>query len=160
MSHQTSDRNEQLVLPLVALVNVTPGSTIACPGFSLTGRPIEKVVPSVVILYNNNLTLNNISVLDVHRHIKGNSSWSKRKFIGQELKDILRLIEQPPVTPNVPLSHTIYVSSFTIILLGCILIGATIITIWYIRHRHPQHFLNNFRLILPPSPTETIAPKW
>ncbi|CAF4062180.1 unnamed protein product [Rotaria sp. Silwood2] len=114
-SFQTSSLNEQLILPPVALVNVTSGSTIACPGFSLMGRPIEQSSPSVVILYNNTLFLNNISVVDVHRHITGNSTWSKRKLMGRELKEIMRFIEQPPFNPTATLSHPMYMFSLYMI---------------------------------------------
>ncbi len=37
---QAWNMNKQLVLPPVALVNVTSGYTIVCPGFNLVGRPI------------------------------------------------------------------------------------------------------------------------
>ena len=48
---QTWNMNNQLILPPVAIVNVTPGYTIACPGFTLVGRPIISRASSLVILY-------------------------------------------------------------------------------------------------------------
>jgi hypothetical protein len=157
LSYQTSNLNEQLILPPVALVNVTPGSTIACPGFSLTGRPVEIDTPSVVILYNNTVLRSNITVLNVHRHIAHNNPWSKKKFIGQEIQNILQLVEQPHYLPKNFYSHPIYMSSAIMILLACILVVAIIAIIWYIRRCHPQHILKNVRVTLPPLPTHTTA---
>ncbi|CAF2027094.1 unnamed protein product [Rotaria magnacalcarata] len=37
-NHHTSNVSQQIILPPVALVNVTPGYTILCPGFTLVGR--------------------------------------------------------------------------------------------------------------------------
>ena len=155
LSYQTASRNEQLILPPVALVNVTSGSTIACPGFSLTGRPVEQRAPSVVILYNNTQLLNNVSVLDVHRHLINSNAWSKQKFIGGQLKDILKLIERPLPSPNIDFTHPMYMSSTIMILIACLLIGATIFSIWYIRRCYPQHILKNTRVVLPPPPLQT-----
>jgi hypothetical protein len=75
---QIWNMNEQLVLPPVALVKVTPGYTIACPEFTLVGRPIISSATSLVILYNNSLLTSNISVVDVYRHLKENTSWLSR----------------------------------------------------------------------------------
>ena len=155
LSYQTSSLNEQIILPPVALVNVTPGSTIACPGFSLTGHPLQQAVPSVVILYNNSLFLNNISVLDVHRHITSNNTWSKTRFIGRELKQVLQLVNHPLPTSNVSFSHPIYMWSLLMVIMGCILIGATIITVCCILRRHPKQLLENFRVVLPPPSIQT-----
>ena len=72
---QNWNMNEQLILPSVALVNVTPGHTIACPGFTLVGRPIPSSVPSLVIMHNNSLLTDKISVVNVYQHLKENTSW-------------------------------------------------------------------------------------
>jgi hypothetical protein len=157
LSDLTASLNEQLILPRVVLVNITPGSTIACPGFSLTGRPAQQVAPSVIILYNNTLVRNNIFVLDVHCHITGNNTWSKTKFIGRELKHILQLIDQPHPTPSFSFSHPIYMSAFLMIVFGCILIGGAISTICYIYRCHPQHLIENFHVVLPPPSIQTTT---
>lgn len=79
LRQQTWNMNEQLVLPPVALVNVTPGYTIACPRFTLIGRPIISTPSSLVIMYNNSLFTNKIPVVDVYRHLKENTSWFSTK---------------------------------------------------------------------------------
>ncbi|CAF1498547.1 unnamed protein product [Adineta steineri] len=65
-SYQTSNLNEKLILPPVALVNVTPGLTIACHDFLLTGHPVESSIPSIVILYYNTVSRNNNTILDIY----------------------------------------------------------------------------------------------
>lgn len=152
LSFQTSSLNEQLVLPPVALVNVLPSTTIVCPGFSIPGRPADRLTSSIVILYNNTLTRNNVSVLNIHEHLKQSNSWSKVKFIGQEIENILQLAEQPQYTTN-SYSHPMYISSFVMILIGCLLVISAITVVWYIRRCYSQHVLGNIRLTLPPPVT-------
>ena len=53
---------------------------IACPRFTLIGRPIASNASSLVILYNNSFfTNNNNSIVDVYHHLKGNTAWLDRK---------------------------------------------------------------------------------
>ncbi|CAF1492306.1 unnamed protein product [Adineta steineri] len=128
--HQTWNTNEQLVLSPVALVNVTPGYTIACPRFTLVGQPMPSNVPSLVILYNNSLLTNNISVVDVYRYLKENTSWFNTKPGEQRMDALMKRIREPltvPVTKifepyhkwwSLPLSIT----SRMLIVLGCIVL--------------------------------------
>jgi hypothetical protein len=66
---QTWNMNKQLILPPVALVNVTSGYTIVCQGFTSVGRPITASAPPFVILYNNSILTNNITIVDVHQSL-------------------------------------------------------------------------------------------
>ncbi|CAF3157799.1 unnamed protein product [Rotaria sp. Silwood2] len=50
---QTGSINEEVILPPVSLVNVTEGYNVACPGFTLVGRPVTSNASSLVILHNN-----------------------------------------------------------------------------------------------------------
>ncbi|CAF1691121.1 unnamed protein product, partial [Adineta ricciae] len=49
LRQQAWNSNQHITLPLIALVNVTPGYTIACPGYTLVGNPIPSSSPSLVI---------------------------------------------------------------------------------------------------------------
>ncbi|CAF1436199.1 unnamed protein product [Adineta steineri] len=96
---QTLNLNEELVLAPVALVNVTPGYTIACPKFTLVGRAIPSGAPSLVILYNNSLLTNNISVVDVNRYLKENTSWFNTRPGEQRMDALMKRIREPFTVP-------------------------------------------------------------
>ena len=79
MRQQIWNMNEQLVLLHLALVNIIPGYTIACPRFTLVGRPVVSIAPSIVILYNNSLLASNISKKTLHGLIRSQAKkneWS------------------------------------------------------------------------------------
>ncbi|CAF1475452.1 unnamed protein product [Adineta steineri] len=96
---QTLNLNEELVLAPVALVNVTPGYTIVCPKFTLVGRAIPSGAPSLVILYNNSLLTNNISVVDVNRYLKENTSWFNTRPGEQRMDALMKRIREPFTVP-------------------------------------------------------------
>jgi hypothetical protein len=102
---QVWNMNDRIVLPPVALVNVTPGHTIACPGFTLVGRPKISSAPSLVILYNNSILTSNISVVDVYRHLKENTSWFNTKPGEQRMESLMKRIREPM---KIPVTHTFY----------------------------------------------------
>ncbi|CAF4003604.1 unnamed protein product [Adineta steineri] len=96
---QSWNKNEELVLSPVALVNVTPGYTIACPGFTLVGRAIPSIAPSLVILYNNSLLTNNISVVDVYPYLKENTTWFNTKPGELRMDALFKRIHEPFTVP-------------------------------------------------------------
>ncbi|CAF3285284.1 unnamed protein product [Rotaria sp. Silwood2] len=86
-------KNQEIILPPVALINVTEGYTVACPGFSLVGRPVTSNSSSLVILYNKGMLAKNISVMNVHRYITENMTWFKSNMVDQlnnTLRDFIR----------------------------------------------------------------------
>ncbi|CAF4062573.1 unnamed protein product [Adineta steineri] len=96
---QTLNMNEQIILSPVALANVTPGYTFAYSRFNLVGRPLPSSAPSLVILYNNSLLTNNISVVDVYRYLKENTSWFNTKPGEQRMDALLKRIHEPFTVP-------------------------------------------------------------
>ena len=66
--------NEEIILPPVAIVNVTTGYTVACPGFTLVGRPITSNTSSLTLLYNNSVMNINKSVVDIHQYMIRNTN--------------------------------------------------------------------------------------
>ena len=66
--------SEEVVLPPVAIVNVTPEYIIACPGFFLTGRPVTSNASSLVVFYNNTRNTANISVFDMSLYLSSNNT--------------------------------------------------------------------------------------
>ena len=96
---QSWNTNNQLILPPISLVNVTPGHTIACPGFTLVGRPITSSTSSLVILFNNTLLTTNISVLNVYQHLAENTSWFETKPGEQRMESLLKRLREPLTTP-------------------------------------------------------------
>ena len=154
-NHQRENRNEPLVLPLVALVNVTPETTVACPGFSLIGRPMEQSSPSVIILYNNTLFLNNISVLDIHHHITRDDGWFKVGLLRRNLMALIPSLSagHPRVAATQP--HLTHSPLITSLLIGVIFSALSIIAIIYLTKRYTGNLLTNLRLTIPPIPQAT-----
>ena len=92
---QTGSTSEEVILPPVALVNVTGGHTIACPGFTLIGQPVtSNSSSSLVILYKSGMHMKNISVLNVHNYITENMTWFKKKISEQERNTLMDFIRQ------------------------------------------------------------------
>ena len=93
--------SEELVLSSVALVNVTPGYTIACPGFTLVGRPMISSAPLLRVLYNNSQLTNNISAVDVYQHLKENTSWFNTKPGEHRMEALMKRIREPIKLPTI-----------------------------------------------------------
>ncbi|CAF1058595.1 unnamed protein product [Adineta steineri] len=136
---QTLNMNEQLVLSPVALVNVTPGYTIACPRFNLVGRSLPSSAPSLVILYNNSLLTNNISVVDVYRYLKENTSWFNTKPGEQRMDALMKRIREPftvPVTNIFEPSRKLW--SLSMSLIGWMLFGLSCIVVYLVFRFKPR----------------------
>lgn len=72
--HHSWSMSEEMVLPPVAIVNVTPEYIIACPGFFLTGRPVTSNASSLVVFYNNTRNIANISIFDMSPYLSSNNT--------------------------------------------------------------------------------------
>ena len=66
--------SEKVVLPPVAIVNVTPEYIIACPGFFLTGCPVTSNTSSLVVFYNDTRNTANNSVFDMSEYLSSNNN--------------------------------------------------------------------------------------
>jgi hypothetical protein len=124
--------NDHLVLPPVALVNVTPGYTIACPGFTLVGRPIISSVPSLVIIYNNSLLANNISVVNVYQHLKENTSWFHTKPGEERMEGLMKRVRATDAVPHTEIFHPIRNWSFGISMISWIFFGIVCIVVYFL----------------------------
>lgn len=120
---QTWNMNDKLILPPVAVVNVTPGYTIACPGFTLVGRPIISSSSSLVILYNNSLFTASISVVDVYQYLKKNTSWFNRKPGESRMEALLKRIREPFIPPVIETFVPKHTWFPTMSIIGWILFG-------------------------------------
>jgi len=134
---QTWNLNEQLVLPLVTVVNVSPGYTIACPGFTLTGRPIVSNATSLTILYNNSrLLTDNIAIVDVYKHLKENTTWFNTKPGEQRMEGLMKRIREPLTLPDIPiyqLKQTWWSFGLSFMSGGSwILLGVVVIAIYFV----------------------------
>ena len=83
-----------MILPPVALVNVTPGYTIACPSFNLVGRSVTSKASSLIIFYNSSVLAKNISIMNVHQYITENMTWFKKNIVDQQRKDLMDFINK------------------------------------------------------------------
>ncbi|CAF1480099.1 unnamed protein product [Adineta ricciae] len=101
LRQQAWNSNQHITLPPIALVNVTPGYTIACPGYTLVGNPIPSSSPSLVIRYNSSFLMNNISIVNVYKHLHENTSWFNTKPSDKRIDNIIkRMRESMTNTPN------------------------------------------------------------
>lgn len=140
---QKWNMNERVTLPPVALVNVTPGYTIACPGLTLVGRPLISNTSSLTIIYNNSLFMNNISVMDVNRYLKENTTWFDRKPVQLETDDRMKYLQQPMRVPNLGTSYYTYTWFIRILILSWVFFGVIVSLMYYIyRHKRKNNLQN------------------
>ena len=93
--------SKELVLRPVALVNVTPGYTVICPGFTLVGRPMISSASSLVVLYNNSQFTNNMSAVNFYQHLKENTSWFNTKPGEHRMEALMKRIREPIKLPTI-----------------------------------------------------------
>jgi hypothetical protein len=148
-AEQTLNVSEHVSLPPVALVNVTPGYTIACPGFTLIGRPIVSNASSLIIVYNNSVITNNISIVDVHRYLIENTAWFNRKPIKLGTDGVISRVHPSTQDHDLQTSHSIHIWFLVMLILGCICFGVTSSAIYYIYRRQQRDNLQNLLFLLP-----------
>ena len=130
--------NQQLTLPPIALVNVTPGYTIACPGYTLVGSPIPSNASSLVIQYKNSFLMNNISVVDVYKHLHENTSWFNTNSSEKRIDGIIRRMrESMTISPN-ELYYPKYQWSTSPSIIDWILTGLVCAIVAYCVYQHKQ----------------------
>jgi hypothetical protein len=135
LMQQTWSMSEEIILPPVSLVNVTEGYTIACPGFTLVGRPVTLNASSLVIFYNDSVITKNISVMNVHQYITKNMTWFKKNVAEQEKKDLMSFIHQIKAVSTYPTSLSTYMRSFGILTSNWVLFGLAATLLYYIYRR-------------------------
>lgn len=123
--------NEEIILPPVAIVNVTPGYVVACPGFTLVGRPILRNTSSLVLWYKNSMTNISIPVVDVHRYIIANTTWFKRALDDQEIKTLMNLIHETNTVSTIQDSSSMHMWSYGILIFCLILFALSSGLVYY-----------------------------
>ena len=131
----TWSMNEEMVLPPVALVNVTPGYTVTCPGFTLVSRPEISNASSLVIFYNNSVLAKNISVMNVHQYIIGNMTWFKRNIVDQERKDLKDFIDKSNALSHVHTPFSGHMWSYGTSIFSWVFLGLSAGLVYYIFRR-------------------------
>lgn len=132
----TEGMNEEIILPHVALVNVTPGYTVSCPGFTLVGRSIPSYVPSLIILYNSSASTKNISVMDVYKYITENITWFKDKNMVDRERDALKdFIYQTDAVSHVHTPVSSYLWPFGLSISSWVFIGLGVGLVCYVFRR-------------------------
>ncbi|CAF0919541.1 unnamed protein product [Adineta ricciae] len=134
-TQQISNINEEIILPPVAIVNVTEGYIIACPGFTLVGRPVTPNLSSLVLLQDNGIFTKNISVINVHQHITENMTWFKKNVAEQERQAFIEFINQKNTLSrsHVPISTDI--GPFGALSFNWILIGLAVLAYYIYRRK-------------------------
>lgn len=140
---QTLGLNEEIILPPLSLINVTEGYTIACPDFTLVGRPITPNMSSLVILHSSEVFTKNISVMNVHEYITENMTWFKKNVAEQERGSLMDFINQTKAVSARQNSVFTNLSSFGILTSNWILFGLFAALIYYIyRHKRRSNLVN------------------
>ena len=124
-TQHTWDMNQQIILPPVALVDVTPGYTILCPGFTLVGRPKTSGTSSLSILYNSGLLPSDTSVMDVCKHLTHNTTWFKTNLGEPRMHEIINHLHQPAKASVIRSFPAIHKSSLSILVISVTFSGFT-----------------------------------
>ncbi|CAF3400745.1 unnamed protein product [Rotaria socialis] len=132
---QTWNMNEEIILPSFSLVNVTEGHTVACPGFTLVGRPISSNTSSLIILHSNDVLTKNISVMNVHQYITKNMTWLKKKMSEQEKHSLMDFTRQTNAISSYLTPFSTYMQSFGMLTFSWFLFGLSAALIYYICRR-------------------------
>ncbi|CAF3371324.1 unnamed protein product [Rotaria socialis] len=132
---QTWNMNEEIILPSVSLVNVTEGHTVACPGFTLVGRPISSNTSSLIILHSNDVLTKNISVMNVHQYITKNMTGLKKKMSEQEKHSLMDFTSQTNAISSYLTPFSTYMQSFGMLNFSWFLFGLSAALIYYICRR-------------------------
>ena len=127
---QTWNMNEQIILPPVALVNVTPGYTIACPGFTLVGRPIVSNTSSLITLYHSSLLPSNISVVNVYQYLTKNTTWFKAGLNQQRVETMITRIRQPINISTIQTHQAMHKWSFGLLMISWVSFGLIAISLY------------------------------
>jgi hypothetical protein len=143
---QTRNINEQVILPPISVVNVTPGYTITCPGFTLVGQPIPSSGPLFAVIYNNSLLTNNIPIVDVYQHLKKNTSWFNVKSREQRIDDIIKRLSEPATIPDTQTFHPKDVWSLSASVISWICLGLISIALYYVYRRKFKNNIQSIRL--------------
>jgi hypothetical protein len=141
--HQLWSMSEEIILPPVAIVNVTPDYILACPGFTLTGRPIPLNVSSLVLLYNSSMLTTNISVFDINQYITRNTTWFKRALNDREINNLMEFIQEKSTISNIHTSPSMHMWSYVILIFSCILFGLGASLVYCAFRRQQRNNLQN-----------------
>lgn len=145
----TWNLNEHIVLPPVAVVDITQGSTIACPGFALVGQPKESNNLSLKIIYNNSFLIDNRSVVNVHEYLNQTTAWLARKpskLQTDEMRHSLAQQQQQHSSlafPDPPTSANIHIWLFAILIFSLVLFGVVAAFRYQLHHHRPGRMLRN-----------------
>lgn len=143
-TQHTWSMNEKIVLSPVAVVNVTPDYFVACPGFTLSGRPLISNASSLILWYNSSILPTNISVLDVHQYMTGNTTWLKRASDKKEIKTLTDFIEQTNTIPTIQSSFPMGMWSYGMLIFNGILFGLIVISAYCAFRCKGKHCLRKF----------------
>ncbi|CAF2837436.1 unnamed protein product [Rotaria sp. Silwood2] len=134
-TQQISSINEEIILPPIAIVNATEGYIIACPGFTLVGRPVTSNASSLVILHHNGSFIKNISVMNVHQYITENMTRFKKNVAEQERKAFIEFINQKNALSRSYTPLSTYIGPFGALTFNWILIGLAVLAYYVYRRQ-------------------------
>jgi hypothetical protein len=143
VTEQSSNINEEIILPSAAIVNVTEGHIIACPGFTLVGRPITPNGSSLVILHHNGTFTRNISVMNVHQYITENMTRFKKIVAEQERKAFIEFINQKNA---LSISHTplfTHFGTFGALTFNWVFIELAVLAYYFYRRKRSIYLTNH-----------------
>ncbi|CAF1480026.1 unnamed protein product [Adineta ricciae] len=135
---QAWNSNQHITLPSIALVNLTPRYTIACPGYTLVGNPIPSSSLSLVIRYNSSFLMNNISIVNVYKHLHENTSWFNTKPSDKRIDNIIKRMRESMANPPNELYYPTHTRFSNASIVNWILLALVSGVVAYYIYQHKQ----------------------
>jgi hypothetical protein len=99
------NENSAVILPPVAIISVTNGTTIHCPGFNLPG-PITPDTKSIINIIKNLSTIEVTSeIIDMHKELASNETWEKLPYLNGDVDALIQ--EMVAQTTQAPINNAI-----------------------------------------------------
>jgi len=143
-AHHSWSMSEEVTLPPVAVVNVTPEYIIACPGFFLSGHSGISNASSLIIFHNNTIVNTNVSVFDISQYLSSNNTRLTEIRNERVLNQLMESMEKPNNFPDFDNSSFYGKWHYISLILSCIVFVLGALVIYYCitcRQNNSLHFV-------------------
>jgi hypothetical protein len=131
--------NAPVTIPQVAIVTVTEGTTIQCPGFNLRGPVIPDAKSTIIIIKNMSTTEQGDEIIDIQKELASNTTWEKLPYVGGEVDALLEqlLAQTTPTSHSMiwPMWHNQHAGKL-MISLACAIVALIIIFFFITRYHN------------------------
>ena len=145
---QKMTKNEEIILPPVALITTVDTTSLACDHFFLPALPLQ-IGSSISIIENMTMDPIAANLIDLHSRISNNSHWAKLPYIPSNMQAIIDFISLTSTERNNHLNWhaqsnhpATWISIFVLVMITMILIH------YLYRKKNPKQ--SNMNVSLPP----------